>query len=229
MSPHPKQSDDNENNVDTFDWKEIRALCLAPEPKHPAYGMQISEYRKRRRDVIDDENNQKSKLGIRVPNTIADILHRIARNYHISVYRYLVLSLELGLITFQKDYHDRCSAINAIGDQLYHRVSSNADMKTFSQLNKQIISLNLSRQDSRLFIPTVPEWVAMAVKSTALELNCTGMNLAYLCLCISIRKSAEEYKIPQPYLDDIDATIKSFDFEIEMLEKRIVELQQYIK
>lgn len=218
----PPQTDEHYGNL--FDWKTISARCISPDPHHPAYDMSISEYIRRRGEFIDHDDSGKAQVIFRVPPVVAMGIVRMARKHHISPTKYITFILEHGLITFQKDYHAQYSIINAELDALFDNAKNERMLNVMAQSIKQTISLGSACNENRIFGPNLQEWMVGAIKSTALELNCTQSDMAFMCVLIGMRTDSKEFPLPKAYMATISTNINKFEFELDMLKHRIQNL-----
>jgi hypothetical protein len=215
---------DDDTGVTYFDWKTISARCISPDPHHPAYGMSISEYIRRRAEFLDYDDSGKSQIVFRVPPVVAMGIIRLARKHHISPTRYISFILEYGLVTYRKDYHGTASVLNADLDDLFQKAETPQMLEVVGQCLKQTISLGSACKENKLFSPSLQDWMSGVIKSTAMELNCSQSDMAYVCILIGIRKDAEEFPMPKAYMDIVNQSVTKFNFELDMLKSRVQHL-----
>jgi hypothetical protein len=215
---------EDDTGVTYFDWKTISARCISPDPNHPAYGLSISEYIRKRGEFIDGDDSGKSQLGFRIPPLVAMGIVRLARKHGITATKYISFLLEHGLITFQKDYHGTYSMINADLDELFEKASTSKMLSVMAQSLKQTISLGSGSHDNRGFTINAQDWMIGAIKSTAMELNCPKSDMAYICVLIAIKTDSNEFSLPKAYMEIVDSEIDKFNFELSMLETQVKNL-----
>jgi hypothetical protein len=222
---HPDvQQSENYSDDQLFDWQEISARCISPAPDHPAYGMSISEYI-RKRSQFEHADDKKAQIHFRLFPDIAMGIPRLARYHKITPTRYINYILEHGLITFQHDYHDTYSLINLELDKMFDAIDSDKAFQVMAWSQKQTVSLKSASRDNKMFSPAVPEWMSDAIRSTAMELNAAQSDICYMCICIGIRTDSDEFRMPKSYLDKIEASISQFEFGLHMFYAQVQHLQ----
>jgi hypothetical protein len=222
---HPDvQQSENYSDDQLFDWQEISARCISPAPDHPAYGMSISEYI-RKRSQFENADDKKTRLHFRVFPDVSVGIPYLSRKHSISPTKYVNYVIEHGLITFQHDYHDKHSLINLEMDQIFETAISNHAFYTMMWGQKMTVALNSASRENKSFAPTVSEWMYEAVRSTSMSLNMSQSDLCYLCMCIGIKTDSNEIRLPKPYTDKIEFAIKTFEFNLNLLHSQVQHLK----
>lgn len=222
---HDDHLHEDDTGVTYFDWKEVRSLCISPEPSHPAYDMDIGEYHKRRREFVDgdEESIRPQQLTFRIDPFLGAMIPIISKNHNIGSYKYITLTLELGLISFQKDYHESFSTIYAVTKNLYHTVTDEKTERKFLQIKKQKIALDTGIRTNQCFSPFVPGWIAGTIKEYAVCLNMTQSDMVNICFYIGI--THDKNIIINDYITKKrTAMLDKFDEELLYLERRITSL-----
>jgi hypothetical protein len=216
-------------NAKHFDWRELSAICVSPVPEHPAYGASFDEYAKYRKEVADDEGTEKSRLAFRIPKPIAFGLPVLAKKhstskYKVSANRYVSLLIEMGMISFQRDYYDQCESISCNTEKLFDASHDERSLMVTLQIQKQTISLESSSRSNKLYCPMVPAWLDDAVRSTAFGINMSVSDLVYVCVCKGLLNDLKEQKMPKAYVERVTSTLDYFEFELGQLEMRASDL-----
>ena len=221
--------DNEEDNGKSFDWKSHVALCIEPAPEHPVYGMTFTEFLNYRGKYWGEYGKEKTGLGFRLPPEITDWIPRLARRHHMHATRYIGLALELGLITFQKDYNDSYHAINTRLDTMFYAVGDSTErLSKLGQISKQTIKLGSATRENKLYNPTIAEEIVDAVTGTASEINCTKSDLVFVCVCLGIRSDYNEKQLPGAFMAFVSSTIAKFESELEELDMRTLEMYNKI-
>lgn len=211
-----------------YPWQDdqILLVCTSPVPNHPAYGMTFSEYKKHRNDVISSDDKEKVRLSTRLPAFINRVSADMALRNGVSHYRFLVLILELGMINFQKDYHEKYQIIKSGRNDMYKRLSTEKNRRLYEQLDKQFIDMEIVARGSKHMTPTVAEWLANATNDIATYLNMSISEFVVLCWCIGVSKSMEAEDLPLQVKLEITKKLQYFDQEITFYSDRIMDLVQ---
>lgn len=205
-----------------YDWSNdsIRIVCATAIDNHPAYGLTFSEYKKRRWEFLNNDDKDTIRIGFRLPPFIGQISADMALSNGLPHYRMLILLVELGLIHFQRDYHDHYQIIRAIRSNMSTTLATEDARAHYEQARKYtIVMLNYSR-DSKVLTPTVSEWLGNAVKDTAVYLNMSVSEFSYLCWCIGVSNSMRGDLQPAVQ-SEVDKVLKHFDFQIGMYTRFI--------
>lgn len=211
-----------------FDPLTIQMLTVEAIPKHAAYDMTFGEYLKQRSRFSEYDQSEKKRLGFYLPVFPAMRSQDFAYYYKVSLHRFLVMLIELGLITFLYDYHSDISTAKQVKMDLSKTITTERARMRYMQINKQTISLNISsgyRNGSvKRFTPYVPEWMYNAATDKAADLNMTIADMAYICWNIGAQKTLDLGMV-DPVLDrDISTIMQTFQFELEAYIKRLNEL-----
>lgn len=232
---YPEQYPDFEHQYDedsdikpTFDWRVFQALCIAPEPNHPIYGMSLNEYSKYIKTHGEDEEQKFVILRFRAPDEISFGIPILARKHRLSIRRYLATLIVLGLVTFQKDYHVQYSTININIDNCFKTISDKISLKRLKQMSKQTINLKTASRDNKGFTPSVPEWVAASVTTVASELNMSNSDMTCLCIAIGMLNDNKDNPLPEVYVDEIQEFVAAFIGLLDMLDERVSDIHAKI-
>ena len=208
-----------------FDWKTTRSICIEGNHKHRAYGMPFEEYVRNRSKYIDADETERSRLSYYLPAFPSSLSADCASMMHISANRFLNLMIEMGLITFQVDYHDQYHVIKKGRSDLLSKVTDDDSRHKYMRVVDYTIkigSTNGSRNGgSRHHSPSVPVWLHDAVLEASTYLNMSASDMIYLCWCIGADKSLEQ-KYRNVVLDnDLKEILNHFDREINLYSKTI--------
>jgi hypothetical protein len=206
-----------------FDWRDVRALCIAPDPHHPLYGMSVKEYT----DYIsingEEEEQKVIPLHFRAPDILSFSIPILARRYGLSMRKYLATMIVIGLITFQKDYHEQYSTINARIDSCFNMAHDKLSLRRLWQVAHQPINLQTASRDNKGFTPSLPEWIIAALTTSASELNMTNSDMACLCIAISVLNNIKDSNLPDAYAEELTAFIGQFVNALNMLDERVTD------
>lgn len=214
-----------------FDWKTISHAVIQWIPKHKAYGMTFEEYQKERSKFSEFDTSEKKHLTFYLPLFPSMISGDISQEYKLSKNRFIVMLIELGLITFQYDYHEQYSIAKSTRRNVSKLVTNESSRMCYIQLDKQNITLNSCSRGSghKHYSPNVPEWLYDAISDASTNINMTISDFAYLCWCIGMVKSVP-MEIRNPVLNsDIELILKQFDYEFKMYTTRIKDILCKIK
>jgi hypothetical protein len=229
LTPEQEQLRQALDQSTEYSWQDdqILLVCTTPVPNHPAYGMTFSEYKKHRNDIISSDEKEKVRMSIRLPSFIARVSADMAiRNHVSSHYRFLVLILELGMINFQRDYHDKYQIIKSGRNDMYVRLNTERNQLLYEQLDKQSIDMCFNMRRAKHMTPTVAEWLANAANDIATYLNMNTTDFAFLCWCIGVSKTMDDEDLPVRVKLEITNRIQHFDHEITFYSDRISGLVQ---
>lgn len=216
--------DSLEPEVEYYDWTNTSAACISPVPSHPAYRSDFQDYISNRTVYYDTDHSDKTRLSFYLPKFQARLSSDIAAcGYHISFSKFITHLVELGLITFQIDYHDQYQIVKYARGAMVKKLVNERTRNLYVQLDKMTISLGSIHGhrggDSRHFTPSVPTWLYNAVSDVAVYLNMSKSDLVFLCWNIGMRHSiSENYKSPL-VARDIEDFMQNFEFELESYSK----------
>jgi hypothetical protein len=202
-----------------FDPLTIQLLVVEAIPKHAAYGMMLDEYQKQRSRFSAYDDTEKKRLSFYFPSFYGRIAGDMAIIHDVSQYRFLTLLTEIGLITFQYDYHDDYSEVRGCRKELVSCITSDTNRDLYTQLERHTLDLCSSvgarMGKAKHFVPTVPEWLYNAITDTATNLNMSTSDFIYLCWCIGVVNALPESSIPEFVGKDINDIIKRFGRELK--------------
>ena len=211
------------NTTTQYDWKTVQALCINTVKDHPAYQLSFSEYQERRREFIHGDADVKVHLSYYLPKFIGSVCRILARNHKLSLSHFCTLLIEMGLITFQQDYHDTVSAIAVQNANMYNALEDPKNIRTFKAWDKMTISLNSIngyRDGNSIHqSPMIGEWLAGAIVDTAMNLNMTQSDFAFLCVCKGLIKLNESERLVYSLKIELDEMIAHFESELNRLEE----------
>lgn len=218
---------------DRFDWQTTKALCVGDVRKHRAYGMGIKEYAQRRKEFMDADDGDKRRMSFYLPTFHAMLSTDMASTLNMSTHRFSILIIELGLINFQVDYHDKYQIAKNRRKPLHMSVKTERDGVIYQQLGKQTISVNSSaghRQGRcKHSTPYVPLWLYDAVLEVSENLNMSISDLVYICWCIGISKAMDKNCICELLQKELHTVMSSFIIELDIYTKRISEIESMLK
>ncbi len=208
-----------------FDPATIQIMVVEAIQKHAAYEMQFDEYLRQRSRFSEYDESEKKRLSFYLPLFPAMRSQDFAYEYEISLNKFLVNLVELGLITFLYDYHGDCSETKRAKHELSKAITSERTKILYLQVDKQKINLGstVGSRDgiSKHFSPGVQEWFYNAINDAAAYLNMTTSDLAYLCWCIGVQKTLKQDIIDKMLDKDIDNVMQLFRYELEIYLNRI--------
>lgn len=208
-----------------FDPTTIQMLVVEAIPKHAAYEMMFDEYLKQRSRFSEYDDSAKKRLSIYLPLFPAMRSQDFAYECKVSLHKFLVTILELGLITVLYDFHEDCSEAKMSKDLLSKSIRDSRSKLRYLQIDKQKVGLSsgagMRVGGSRHFTPHVQEWMYNAVNDTAAYLNMTASDLAYLCWCVGVQKTLPLGMVDVMLDKDIDIIVDTFRYELLMYVKRI--------
>ncbi len=208
---------------DQFDWRTIKVLCVSGIPKHKAYGMNFDQYRKQR-EMVTDDTTEKKYLTYYLPAFPSMLNTDFAGIHNVSIRKFTLLTLELGLIHFQHDYYDTYRNVkNARGKSVIDRITSDTSRNVYKHLRGCTITLGackgMSDYESIRSSVNTPEWFYNALTDTSKHLNMSMSDMAYLCWCIGITKcvigdTEENAYLKETFQKVIDEFKTELDFYI---------------
>jgi hypothetical protein len=194
-------------------------LVVEAIPKHAAYGMMFDEYLKQRTRFSGNDQSEKKRLSFYFPAFHGRIAADLAIMHETSQYHFMVLVIELGLITLKYDYHDEYSSIQNCRKLLFENLTTDFNQSLYMQLEQHTIEMcsgmGSRSGKSRHFTPTVPEWLYNVVSDTAVNLNMSSSDFVFLCWCIGASVSIEEDRIPEIVGKDLSAILSRFKMNFE--------------
>lgn len=171
----------------TFDYLSIHAVITTPNIKHKAYGLPYSEYRKYRVRTTDtDADAKNSKICFYTDPVLGTLIKTLARRRDISLYAYINDMLEEGQIHFHPEYHEQYEEITRMVDDMNARMNSDAQSRAILTLNNQRIGFNVCMRGNPRFVPRVAYWLCEDIKTTAMDLNMTVSDVAYVYIVTGI-------------------------------------------
>lgn len=202
-----------------FDPQTIQLICVEAIPRHAAYGMMFEEYARQRSRFSDYDSSEKKRLSFYFPTFHGRIAADLAILHDTSQYHFMVLVVELGIISFKFDYHDDYTVIKDCRKSLFKLLTTEYNHALYMQLEQHTIEM-CSGMGSRMgktkhFTPTVPEWLYNAVSDTAVNLNMSTSDFVYLCWCFGISKAIQEDLIPEVVGRDLSAILSRFKMNFE--------------
>lgn len=209
-----------------FDPLTIQCLVRDAIPKHAAYDLSFEEYLEKRSALSEYDQTDKKRLSFYLPIYPSLRSQDYAYKYKLSITKFLVSIIELGLITFLYDYHDEITSIKDSREKMESYLTNERAGMLYIHLDRQKISLD-STAGSRTggckhFVPSCQEWLYNAVTDVAAYLNMPVSDLAYLCWCIGLQKTTQENVLDKLTETNIHNVLEQFNFEINILNKRIV-------
>ena len=208
-----------------FDPATLQMLVVEAIPKHAAYEMMFDEYLKERNRFAEYDESKTKRLSFYIPVFPAMRSMDFAYEYKISLHKFLVNIVELGLITFMYDYHDEMETIKRGRASLGPSLSSQSSKIHYLQIGKQKITLGSgcsARTDaSKHFAPSVQIWMYNALTDAAATLNMSCTDLAYLCWCIAVKKTINNNIVDKFVDSDISDILTYFNVELEIYTRRI--------
>lgn len=218
---------------DRFDWQTTKALCVGDVRKHRAYGMNIEEYARRRKEFMDADDTEKRRLSFYLPVFDAMISTDISNDIKMSVHRFIILIIELGLINFQTDYHDKYQVAKNYRRPLYKTIKTAHQKRIYSQLLKQTINVNSAAGyragACKHVTPYVPMWLYDAVLEVSSNLNMSISDMIYVCWCIGISKTVPDKYSCEVLNNEISEVMDNFITEFDMYIERISEIESKLK
>ncbi len=208
-----------------FDWKTTRSICIEGNHKHRAYGMPFEEYVKNRSKYIDADETERSRLSYYLPSFPSALSADCASLMHISANRFLNLMIEMGLITFQVDYHEPYNIIKRGRSDLLSSVKDDDSRHRYMRIAEYDIKLGSATGarcgSTKHHSPSVPVWLHDAIAEASTYLNMSTSDMVYLCWCFGAKKSLEQ-KYRNVVLDkEIEEILSNFDREINLYSKTI--------
>lgn len=207
-----------------FDWRTI-SLCVSCAIKHDSYGMSFADYQKKRSNYLDRDANEKQNLTFYLPLFPSMISSDICTEYHLSRTPFIIRLMELGMITFQYDYHEHYSLLKSNRKRVSKLITTLKTKMCYLQMDKQTIVLNScggsKNGATKRYSPKVPDWFYNAASDAAVNLNMSLSDFCYLCWCIGMIKSIpEEQRNPVLNLE-IEEILTHFNYELHMYTEQI--------
>ena len=206
-----------------FDWKSISGICRKPVPSHPAYDMTFEEYARRRMEFVDDDGHPTVGITFRMPPVMAFLLPTLARKRNDvtggSMYRYLTLALELGVIHFQKDYYDIYTDITKNHDALFNLITGDDDKTSWmcKVVGRKSIGMGTSaRTNEDAFCPHVSYWLAASLKQICGDVKMTQSDLAVLSIAKGVLLDSDTADLPPGVLSIFEKFIREFEFQLNI-------------
>ena len=216
-----------------FDIATLELLIGEGIKKHEAHDMMLSEYITTRPKFARWDDTEKKRLSFYLPLFPAMRSSDFAYQLKLSLTKFLVASIELGLIRFMYEYHDQYDGAVSIKQAIGKRVSDKQGKILYMQIHKQKITLGsasgVKAQGCTHFTPNVYEWVYDALGATATALNMSMSDLCYCCWCISMQNTMPTDMIDKMLAQDIGDVLDYFNVEIDIYGRRIDQLLSHIK
>ena len=211
-----------------FDVNTIRLLCVEAFQKHQAYGMLFEEYQRKRSQFMDSDDSERKRLSFYFPKFPARVSSDLAIINNTSHHRFLILMIELGLITFHVDYHDEYKIVKDGRPSIFNHLTTTSNHHLYLQIEKQTIVLNsgtgYKQGGSKHFVPSVPEWLYNAAMDAAVYLNMSISDFIYLCWCIGVQNSLPEDMVPKIVGDHTLEVCYTFKMELQEYSDRILNI-----
>lgn len=217
--------------VTYYDWQNTSAACIAPVPEHPGYRCSFSEYIKNRDKFVEADLSDKTRLTFHLPRFQARISSDIASgNYRISFSRFITHIIEVGLITFQIDYHDKYHIIKSVRSEMVLKVVDEKSRNLYMQLDKMTISLDSSGRaaNGRQFSPAVPTWLYNAINDTSVYLNMSKSDVVFLCWNIGMKYSIDNRYKSTLMQRDVDSFLENFEYELTNYSNYIYHIHEQL-
>jgi hypothetical protein len=222
---HEQMIDETIPMEDRFDWQATKSRCRTGCRTHKAYGMSIDEYVKNRNQYIETDDNEHKQLSFYLPLFPSMVSSDYASLLKISTTRFLIMMIELGLISFQVDYQNQYEVVKIGRENLLKAMRNNETKNVYLQIAKHNIALGsctgARNKDSKHHTPSVPKWLYDSVSDAATYLNMSTSDLVYLCWCIGVSSSFPPHLKNIMVDEDIQQIITHFKFEIDMYSKQI--------
>jgi len=208
-----------------FDPLTIQLLVVEAFPKHEAYGMTFTDYNRKRSQFVEYDTSERKRLSFYFPKFFARVSSDLAIINKTSHHRFLILIIELGLITFQVDYKSDFEIIKTSRPKILNSLKSDVNRRHYMRLEKQTITLGsatgANTGNAQHFAPSVPKWLHDAAMEAANHLNMKISDFMYLCWCIGITNALEEDMIPEIVGKELSGILIQFEFEIKEYSENI--------
>jgi len=215
-----------------FDIDTLETLVCEGIAKHAAHDMTLEEYIKSRTKFIRYDDTEKKRLSFYLPLFPAMRSADFADQFNISLTKFLVSSIELGLIRFMFEYHEQYDGAVSIKRAIGRKITDTPSKIMYMQISKQKISLNsatgVKSGEATHFTPNVYEWFYDALAATSIALNISMTDLCYCCWCITMQNAMSNDMIDSMLGQDISDVLHYFDVEIDIYGRRIENLLSYI-
>ena len=208
-----------------FDLATLELLIGEGIEKHEAHDMMLSEYIKSRKKFVRYDDTEKKRLSFYIPLFPAMRSSDFADEMNVSLTKFMVAAIELGLIRFMYEYHDQYDGAVSIKRAMGKRISNKQCKIIYMQTSKQKITLGsaygIKMGASTHFTPNVYEWFYDALSATAVALNMSMSDLCYLCWCIAVQNTIPNDMLDKMLAQDITEVLDYFDVEINIYSKKI--------
>lgn len=220
-----------------FDPATIQMLVVEAIPKHAAYEMSFEEYLKQRSRFSEYDGSEKKRLSFYLPLYPALRSHDFADDYRLSLSRFMVTVLELGLIHILYDYNAEVQTIKQSRKQMGRYLTNERSMQIYSHIARYTIELGSSSntrntnggQGSRHFSPSCQDWFYNALTELATSLGMSNSDMAYLCWCNGITQTLRNDIIDNMAANICRIVLDQFNLELNMRHKRILAVLSEIK
>jgi hypothetical protein len=210
---------------DRFDLGTLEILVGEGIPKHAAHDMMLEEYIKSRTKFVRYDDSEKKRLSFYLPLFPAMRSADFSSHFNISLNKFLIAAIELGLIRFMYEYHDQYDGAMAIQKAMGKLINTQKGKILYMQISKQKITLEsataVKMGGAKHFVPNVYEWFYDALATTASSLNMSISDLCYLCWCISVQRTLPNDLVDRMLSQDISDLMTYFSVEIDIYYKRI--------
>jgi hypothetical protein len=217
----PDDVDPGEQSSGTFDWTSEVIAFTNPRVKHRAYDL---TYRQFRDNKVQTDTERTDRLSMRVDNEMIDALKIFRNNYSENgIYPIAAWLLEIGWIHMIYDYSDELLKLSEIMMHMW----SNNNTDTQNEVLRRVDDIRLTIDNSSLrkqMTPTVPAWLAAAVRQLSIDLHMDISDVCRLCIGIGMRTDFEEHTLPRVYTRKIDAIEDTFSRKLEVM---IQDLEYY--
>jgi hypothetical protein len=216
-----------------FDPLTIEMLVVEAIPKHAAYEMTFEEYLKERARFSEYDSTEKKRLTFYLPLYPAMRSQDIADLHNnTSINRFLVVLLELGLITVLYDYHTEISLLKQSRREMQQYLTCERAAQRYVHMDRQKVVLHSTHGyksgDSKHFSPWCQDWFYNAITDTASYINTSASDMAFLCWCMGMQKVSIEHT--DVITDKLVAEVVSkFDFEFGAYAERVGTILSGIK
>src|SRR5512138_3706966 len=122
--------------VNYYDWEHTYAACVSPVPEHPAYRAQFADYVRNRSKYIDTDDSAKARISFYLPKFIAKATSDLAVGHKVSFSRFISHICEIGMITFQVDYHDPYQIIRYTRSGMVAHLDTEQDRNLYMRMDK---------------------------------------------------------------------------------------------
>jgi hypothetical protein len=208
-----------------FDFKTIEILVTEGISKHKAYDMMFEEYLTERGKIIHWDMTEKKRIIFYLPLFPSMLSSDYATHFRISHYNFIVFLIELGLITFNYDYHDEYDTAKQGRFNLSQKLTDNIKRRHYLNMDRQKISTgsssNVRDGKCKRFTPTIPEWLYNALTDCANSFNMSLTDLVYLCWCIGASKTLPSDLVNPMIDEDIHKVLNDFNIDLQIYLEHI--------